>query len=348
MKAPWGPLVQWAETRWAGLRARGSERRSHNAAVNLAIERVVEQADPRLRGLMGYRKALFPVVEEGLAYSEELATRLPGPVRLDRAAWSADPLVSALFGDVEALRRVISGPAVRAWAKAHPMETGDCYGILLAWPQVRNQFGVELEGETLKRDVPQTTLGFANAELVLPGTDLEEVRRNLVQRILDALVAEAVRGLTERETQIAEIEERLRMVRLKRKALSPVGLDLLQDGSGIQPEEGDALGQRVTELEQELELASAGFRTPGDYLVRLVEALRNPRGRADIRRERVMLDRMNIIRDEAEAEGATEIEFTYGYRGERRGRVLLLVQFPRDEMIQEAELMAAVDRFLAN
>jgi hypothetical protein len=61
-----------------------------------------------------------------------------------------------------------------------------------------------------------------------------------------------------------------------------------------------------------------------------------------------MLDRMNIIRDGAEADGATEIEFAYGYRGERRGRVLLLVQFPRDEMIQEAELMASVDRFLAN
>ena len=101
-------------------------------------------------------------------------------------------------------------------------------------------------------------------------------------------------------------------------------------------------------MEQELELASAGLKTPGDYLGRLVEALRDPRGRVDIRRERVMLDRMNIIREEAEAEGATEIEFAYGYRGERRGRVLLLVQFPRDEMIQEAELMAAVDRFLAN
>jgi hypothetical protein len=348
MTAPWGPLVQWAETRWASLRARGSERRNHIAAVNRAIERVVEQADPRLRGLMGYRKALFPVVEEGLAYSEELAARFPGPVRLDRAAWSADPQVNALFGDVEALRRVISGPAVRAWAKANPMETGDCYGILLAWPQVRNQFGVELEGETLKRDVPQTTLGFANAELVLPGTDLDEVRRKLVQGILDALVAEAIRGLTERETKIAEIEDRLRMVRLKRKALNPVGLDLLRDGSSSQPEEGEALGRRIAELEQELELASAGLRTPGDYLMRLVEALSNPRGRADIRRERVMLDRMNIIPDGAEAEGATEIEFTYGYRGERRGRVLLLVQFPRGEMIQEAELMAAVDRFLAN
>jgi hypothetical protein len=228
------------------------------------------------------------------------------------------------------------------------METGDCYGILLAWPQVRNQFGVELEGETLKRDVPQTTLGFANAELVLPGTDLDEVRRKLVQGILDALAAEAIRGLTERETQIAEIEDRLRMVRLKRKALNPVGLDLLRDGSSTQPEEGEALGRRIAELEQELELASAGFRTPGDYLMRLVEALSNPRGRADIRRERVMLDRMNIIRDGAGTEGATEIEFTYGYRGGRRGRVLLLVQFPRSEMIQEAELMAAVDRFLAN
>jgi hypothetical protein len=122
----------------------------------------------------------------------------------------------------------------------------------------------------------------------------------------------------------------------------------LRDGSGAQLAEEEALGRRITELEQQLEVASAGLKTPGDYLLRLVDALRDPRGRIDIRRERVTLDRMNVVRQGAAAEGATEVEFACGYRGEQRGRVLLLVQFPRGEMIQEAELMAAVDRFLVN
>jgi hypothetical protein len=350
MKAAWERLVLWAKTLWTRVRVRGAQRRRHVTAVNLAIERVVEQANPRLRGLMGYRKALFPVVEEGLAYSEELAARLSGPVRLDRAAWCADPQVSALFADVDALRRVLSGPAVRAWAKERPLETGDGYGILLAWPQVRNQLGVEMVGETLRRDVRQTTLGFADAELVLLGSDLEEVRRKAVGGVMDALAGEAIRALTERETRIAEIEERLRILRLKRKVLNPAGqgLDFLSDGSTANLPEYEALGLRIAELEQELEVASAGLKTPGDYLLGLVEALKEPRGRIDIRLERVTLDRMNIVRQGAAEEGATEVEFACGYRGERRGRVLLLVQFPRGEMIQEAERVAELDRFLAS
>jgi hypothetical protein len=63
----WRRLVLGVDTLWTQLKGRGAERRGYATAVNLACERVVDQANPRLRCLVGYRKALFPVVEECLA-----------------------------------------------------------------------------------------------------------------------------------------------------------------------------------------------------------------------------------------------------------------------------------------
>ncbi len=356
MSGPWRRLALGAEALWARLRVRGAERRLHTTAVNRAVERVVDQADPRLRGLMGYRKALFPVVEVALAQAEALAAQIPGPVRIDRGTWSSDPLVNALFGDLDALRRVLSGPAVRAWVKGHPEEAGDCCGILLAWPQARTQFGVELHGDTLRSDVQQTALAFVNPEVAVPAADPASVRRQAVQGVLDVFAGEAIRDLTEHQTRIAEIEERLRILRLKRKVLSPAGrgMDFLRDGSAAHLAEDDALGQRIEELEQQLAVVSEGLKTLDDHLDRLVEGLRNQQGRLSIRRERITLDRMNIVRATPDGAagggdaGVQEIELAVGYRGETRGRVLLLVQFPRSELITLEERLAEADQFLAN
>jgi|GEM_PF-2085413 len=364
MKNSWRGLILWAEETWARLRARGAERSSHRAAVDQAVERAVEQANPRLRALMGYRKALYPVVEEGLAYCQELAAEIPGPVRIDVEAWSSDPQVNTLFANVDALRRVISGPAVRAWVRENLLAQDDCYGVLLAWPRLRTQLGTELSGDTLRRDVQQTTLGFADPEVALPASDPQEVRRQGAQAIMDALVGEAVRELTGQETRIAEVEERLRILRLKRKILNPAGcrMDFLHEGGAAHPEEDEVLGRRIAELERELETASAGLKTLDQYLARLVDLLSNPRDKLSIRRELVTLDGMNIVlesapRDQAggtpgegldQGPGAPrEIELAIGYRGETRGRVLLLVRFPLAEMITVEERLAEVNRYLA-
>ena len=354
MKGLWQRLALAADAFWGQFKVRGAERRLHVSAVSQAVERVVDQANPRLRGLMGYRKALFPVVERGLARCEELAASLPGPVRIDRASWTADSLVNVLFADPDSLRRAISGAEVRAWVKANPMAQGDCYGVLLAWPRIRTQLGTELNGETLKRDVQQTTLGFADPDVVLPAEAPEEVRRLAVQGIMDVLVGEAIGALAKRETGIAEIEERLRILRLKRKVLNPAGRgrDFLVEGSGAHVAEEEALTKRIDELEQQLLVANVGLKTLDDYLARLVERLGDAIEHLSVRRERVTLDRMNIVRTAADAAadsgptGPKEFEFAVGYRGETRGRVLLLVAFPCAEIITADERLADLNRYL--
>ena len=128
-------------------------------------------------------------------------------------------------------------------------------------------------------------------------------------------------------------------------------MDFLRDGSAAHLAEEEALGQRIAELEQQLVGVSEGLKTLDDHLTRLVEGLRNQDGRLSIRRERVTLDRMNIVRATPNGGGdggLQEIELAVGYRGDTRGRVLLLIRFPRSEIITVEERLAEADQFLAN
>jgi hypothetical protein len=329
---------------------KSAERRLYESEVHVAIERVVDQANPRLRALPGYRRKLFDAVARSLDYCGDLASRIPGPVRLDRASWSSDPLVNALFGSAERMRWAMTTPAVRAYLKETALETADCYGLLLAMPQVRSQLGIDLRGDTLQRDVKQTVVSFVDHELVLPAADPEAVRLGAKHGILDTLVGVAGKDIAEQESRIAEIEERLRILRIKQKALNPGGrgIDFLGTDSATRVEEYDAAGRRIRELEQDLADARQGLATLDDYLERLRALLLHPERHLGASLERVRLDRMNIVRlvGDDDPEDGEELEFLRGHRGDQAGRILLLVRFPRSEPLSEQERLKEVERYV--
>ena len=337
-----------ARERWTQIKARRAERRLREREVDLAIERLVDQANPRLRALSGYRRKLFDAVSGCLDYCGDLAQRIPGPLMLDRPTWGADPVLNALFGDWERVRQVLSSRDVRLYAKESALKGGDCYGVLAALPILRKQLGLELVGNDIHRDVQQTVMTFANHEVGLPGPDEPTVRTQVAQAIMDNLIVVAVREIAGQEERIAELEERLRMIRIKRKAVCPGarGLDFLHDGSEGHLAEYETLGQRIEELEQELTQARVGLATLDDYLDRLKSILQQPEHYIGARPERVRLDRMNVVREDADPRESQEIELMRGYRADQPGRALLLIRFHREDLIPDSERLAEVERFL--
>jgi hypothetical protein len=350
MPGIWASIGLFIEERRSRLAVSSDSKRLHDAEVQRAIERVVDAANPRVRALPGYRRKLFDAVARSLDYCGELAERIPGPVTLDRESWMNDPLVNALFASRERMRWCITSPAVRTYVKKTALETGDCYGILVAMPEVRTQMGMELRGDAIQRDVSQKVVSFVGHELLLPAADPEGVRAQIREAILDILVEIAVQDIAEQEGRIAELEDRLRIVRIKQKAISPTGrgIDFLGTGTESRMAEYEAASRRIRELEQDLVETRKGLATLDDYLERLTSLLMHPESQVDIRPERVRLDRMNVVREEGgdAAEGGVELELTRGHRGERAGRVLLLVRFARAELIPEQERLAEVERYV--
>jgi hypothetical protein len=157
-----------------------------------------------------------------------------------------------------------------------------------------------------------------------------------------------VREIAGQEERIAELEDRLRMTRIKRKAVCPGarGLDFLHDGSEGHLAEYETLGKRIEELEQALSQARVGLATLDDHLDRLRSILEQPERYIGARPERVRLDRMNVVREDADHQESQEIELLRGYRADQAGRVLLLIRFRREDLIPDSERLAEVERFL--
>lgn len=349
MNALWERIRLFAQEQLSRLQVKSAERRLRETQVHLAIERVVDQANPRIRALPGYRRKLFDAVSRSLDHCMDLTGRIPGPVLLNRETWSTDPLINALFGSHDRMRWVLTSPGVRAYIKETGLESSDCYAVLSAFPETRNQLGMEVLGDTLQRDVKQTTVSFAAHEVGLAGPDPQSVRASAAQAAMDILVGVAVKDIAAQEEQIAEFEDRLRIVRIKRKSLSPGarGMDFLSAGSQSHLAEYEAMGKRIQELEKDLADARQGLSTLDDYLDRLDALLQHPERHIGAKLERVRLDRMNVIRAQSEtgSREGTELEFLRGYRDDKPGRVLLLVRFSRSEIIPESERLAKIERY---
>ena len=345
MNELWHKLVQVAETQWERFKIRNAEQRRHEMEVNQGVERVLEQVNPRLRAIGSYRTKLFPVVERAQAYVQELIVQIPGPVFVNRQTWSSEPMVNALFGSVERMRWILSGPEVRRYLKQHPVGA-DCYAIIAAQPIVKRQLGVELVGETLHKDVSQTAVSFSDHQVALVREGEEEVRKALAPDVLDLLVSLAAQDILEQEARVAEFEERLRIVRLKLRIIDTrvQGAGVLLDDNTERLGERDTLAARAAELEKDLGRERRGLTGLGEYLDRLVELLSHPEAHLGLERVRIRLDRMNILREDTGT--GTEIEFTRGRRGDKPARVLAIIRFPRTEVLEDSERLREVERYL--
>ena len=347
MKELWSRLKGMVATHWERIKIRNAEQRRHETEVNQAVERVVEQINPRLRAIGSYRKKLFPVVERAQGYVRELTLRVPGPIPVSRRTWNNEPLVNALFGSVERIRRVLSGPEVRGYLKKFPVG-GDCYAIIAAFPNVSGRFGVEMVGDMLRKDVRQTAVSFSDHEVAVVGESEAQVREALEGEALDLLASLAAQDILEQESRIAEIKERLRIVRLKLRVADSRsrGAKLLLDDNPERLGERETLAARVAELEKDLVREKRGLTGLDDYLDRLVELLAHPERHLGLERESVRIDRMNILREEDDERAGREIEFTRVRRGDRLVRVLAIIRFPRSEVMADAERLREVERHL--
>ncbi len=339
-------LTLLARSRISHFVARNAQQRRREQSTAQAVERLVDQVNPRLRAASGYRKRLSPVVERALAHAKALARQVPGPLRIDRRTWNEDPVVNALFGSPDRMRWVLTSKEVRRYVKDNPLG-GDCFAVLAVMPAVRQQLGMELMGETLQRDVRQTAVSFAEHQVLLPADSEQEARDALADGAFELLVSLAEQGITEQESRIVESEDRLRILRLKRKVADSRshGAALLLDDSAEHLQELHALDARIGEVEAELAEARKGLESLDDRLARLVERLEHPETLLGLQAGSVRLDRMNIVR-EGDDSGA-ELSFTRVLRGGKPMRVVFLIQFPRSELLDEDERLREVERHLA-
>jgi hypothetical protein len=297
------------------------------------VERVVQTTNPRLRFLGRYKKRLAPAVTASLNYAREIVASIPAPHEASAAGWNADPCVRAFFATSDDIKQVFSrAPEVRAYFTQNPAAERAFALISMAMVE-RKILGMALEGDVMRRDVPQTTMSFGDYRVRFCMPTESDLKQEIERRIVDQLALEGLARMTDDRSLRERLEKERALLNVRLRLLERQGVGMGGAGSADQSE--------ITRLEAQLEENTRKLDDTGSgadvldcELERLCEVLADPAQHFQISNRRLRLDRMNVILAENSLQPGEEIEFTVGqtFGSQPQKRAFAFVCFARTDL----------------
>lgn len=321
------------------------------ALIRGAIERVVGGTDPRLRMATQYQKKLWPAVERSMDYVNELVDSLPPPVEISSRRFTTDPRLRALFASSKHLQEILSfGQELHQYRQriGGGLPT-DLYALLRTERTEKTVFGVALEGNIIRRDVPQMTVNFHDHRIAFPAGSETKTRREIKKRAFDHLIETALAQLVAVRTKKQELElQQRQLFQRKTKLLkgASVGLEPLLDLQANAMVTPAAIDRRLREIETELKRLRADSATLDQHLVKVAATLREPEKYLRLDRVTLTLDHMNIKVDKEAASTANTITFDEIMLGKDRRITILPIHFPSNELLPEQDFFTEANRLL--
>lgn len=316
-----------------------------------AIERVVDGTDPRLRAVSHYRRQLWDSVERAIDFVVNFVNALPPAITADRQGYMTDPRLRALFASPESLRETLSfSEGTRNYLKQTPNPLpGELYAGLGAVRVEKNVLGIDLEGEILRREVPQTVVNFCDHRLVCLTDNEPDTRRELMRRGFDYLVETALHRLTTSRVQKTQLEQQQRKLLLHKANIlrkAQVGLESLTKAATHKPVDLDALEQQLQDIEAELGQLRADSATLDKHLAKVAAILGAPEKHLQLEPVTLTLDHMNTKVSADSPRVANSMTFQEIVMGKDRRLAALFVRFPSSELLPQPDLFKEANRLL--
>ena len=257
-----------------------------DAAVRRALARVGELVEPQLMAVRGFERLLAAPVETALTYCNCLVDALPGPVAIERRAFATDPLIHALFATGNDIDQMLGkSQAVRDFLDdVDHFDVGQFYALFAARRVEKRQLGVEVHGETVQTEVPQTVLYFADHTLTEPAASLAAARERLRLATFDSLLKTFRAHLDELRTEREGVRSHLAAERGHLTVLRGKGSG---DELLVQTRRIDALDTQLREVAESL--------LPDAVLRALAAFLGAPEASLSLEPCSVKVDRMGIL-----------------------------------------------------
>jgi hypothetical protein len=312
--------------------------RERDERLRETVERVIEGTDPRLKAIRDVRKRLNPAVSHALDTAHDLVARFPPCIEMSPDTWGQSPMLRAMFGRPADIANTLSNsPDLREFldtSEALGVET--LYCVVAATRVERTVLAPALEGDKLRQDVVQKTVGFSDFRLIGFSRSEEELRARFEDILVEDLVVAALRDMAENRQQRGEEAGSYRQLLLTRLRL------MEQGGAGLEldsemPESADANWVRDQLAENEAELAKLKSGPAGldGVLARVVEALHDAESIIQPTQISLRLNAMNIVVG-PEVPDASTIELMEGSTvfPNRPRRVAFLASFPRQAVVR--------------
>jgi len=287
--------------------AKKNQRQKESDLIDL-IECMVQDSDPSIRKLAGYRKQLKQPVENALGHIEGLISSIPGPFSLSADVWDKDPLNHALFVSPDEIRSLLQNCVdLKSFFQQSGVKTA--VALLTATKKQRTVFGTAQEGEIIRSDVPQVAVEFFDHRLVAPGANEAENRRELFHRGLYVLATHTLEEILRIHSIKEELSEERRIlaVKIKIQHSRERGLEGLLAGGGKSSESSEQAKQLLEEIDKQLMELEPGSGKPQDFLRKLEKVLLDPGNFLAGKPIRMHLNWMGVEQNEESAENAPEI-----------------------------------------
>ena len=187
--------------------------------IERLLARAVGQIDPRLKSFSNYPRAFVPAITIASDYAKELADALPDSIDLSPGQFSQQPLLHALFSDVDTIyNTVLESREITNYCGEHGKpQSGELFALMGMRRVEKTGLGREMNGELIQQDVQQTLITFEAHTLTLPSVNREEFKARLETDLFDSLMKtlsdEICRGVMQRrelETERDILASRLR------------------------------------------------------------------------------------------------------------------------------------------
>lgn len=335
--------------RW--LRRRRPPGDGHSTREMAELVERVTRLDPRLRLISHYARQLRPALEAAHRHVRQVVTNLPEAHDANAQAWGTDPYIHAFFATPRDVELTFSrAPSLREFFDAAPAAQ-TAHAVLGMSMSERHTFGVALEGDVMRTEVPQTLVNFSDHQVrIIAGSDTD-LREEIVRRMFDQLALEALARFTAgpaREAAAAP-EQTLLVSQLHLLEREGTGLRaVVGSADAPDPAEQAELRSRIdrntTMLSQQADRTGALER----HLACLVETLHEAPARFALTRRRLRLSATNVLLDADTPGAAHELEvMTAHVPGDPPlVRTFMLVRFARADMVPARTLLEEAERLL--
>ena len=315
--------VSWIQ----GFGQRYHANRARELVLRQATDTVVEVADSRIRRVSKYKKSLRVPMQGAMEYCSTLVESLPGPVRLSRQQYNADPLVKALFvsaDELEEVLRLASGNGALSDQKTKK----DSIALLTMTREEKTVFRHEQQGDVILRDVKKRAVNFTDHRLVASTASLDTTKERLKDRGLEVLATVAMEQIASLRGKLAELRERREYLKAMRRMLKgrrhTQELFFHPDHETV--EQLRKLEELITEVEGEVDLVRQKVEMPKDSLALLLKIMTQPGDTLIAKEQTLRLDWMNVLlSDKDDGKGNTISLAELSIKDELQRSALLVV-----------------------
>jgi len=293
-----------------------------------AIDRLVDDSDPRLRLVHNYQRQLRPAMEHALAHVNKLVDHIPDSLEVCARTFSADPCVAAFFTNIKELQQLYcSSPAVRQFFEQRENGISDeCHALLCMVKDEKHVFGIGLENDHLRRDVPQTLVNFSHHQLLSPSPDEQSARQSLRNCLLQGLLKQAgsplVDGIGQRRALLSrqqQLHSHLRALEHQQPASADIGKQRADTQRALQ------------QTEQELRQLSTHLHDINDHMKTLIKGLEQAPDSIRINHCDLSISHTNVKLDPAHGNDGIHLNLAEVRLGDDTPKVVSLNRYPRTE-----------------